>query len=133
MRPVSELESEIMRRIQLEAPTHGARLLRFNNGLYWAGTVKKITQSQQLTLPPGTVVLYNARPVKTGPPGISDLLGWTREGRFLAVEVKAASGRATPEQLNFLEAVRLAGGIATIARSPEDLRAALSGDQPAIQ
>lgn len=87
--------------------------------------MKKISQHQQIHVQPGCVVIYNARPVKTGPPGISDLIGWTRTGQFLAVEVKSATGRPTAEQLNFLEAVRLSGGVGTIARSAADLRAAL--------
>lgn len=122
---MNDPESTIMKRIQLEAPIHGARLLRFNNGLYWSGDTRKISSHQQVHVTPGCVVIYNARPVKTGPPGVSDLLGWTRDGRFLAVEVKSATGRATPEQQNFIEAVRLSGGLATIARSPQDLRAVL--------
>lgn len=119
-------ESHIMRSIQLEAPALGARLLRYPAGLYWQGEqVKKIATHCQIHVGPGDVVLYKGRPVKVGVPGVSDLVGWTRTGQFLAVEVKSLTGRATPEQLNFLDAVRLSGGIATIARSTQDLRAVL--------
>ncbi|MFN9976385.1 MAG: VRR-NUC domain-containing protein [Phycisphaerae bacterium] len=41
---------------------------------------------------------------------------------FAAVEVKTERGRITVDQLNFIEQVRSAGGIAGIARSPEDAR-----------
>ena len=54
--------------------------------------------------------------------GSSDLIGWTATGRFLAVEVKSAKGKATPEQLAFIEAVRAAGGVAGVVRSVDDLR-----------
>jgi hypothetical protein len=58
--------------------------------------------------------------------GSSDLIGWTtkeingqRIAVFTAIEVKD-KGRPTPEQLNFIAQVKAAGGIAGIARSPED-------------
>ena len=64
-------------------------------------------------------------------PGGSDLLGWksieiTPEmvGRkvavFLAIECKGERGRATAEQINFIERVKEAGGLAGIARTPDD-------------
>lgn len=52
--------------------------------------------------------------------GSSDLIGIAPCGRFLAVEVKTAKGKPTPEQERFIAAVRAKGGIAGIARSPED-------------
>ena len=52
--------------------------------------------------------------------GGSDLIGWTAAGRFLAVEVKSPKGRPTKDQLNFIEAVKLAGGIAGVCYSVQD-------------
>lgn len=52
--------------------------------------------------------------------GSSDLIGITPDGRFLAIETKTAKGRIRPEQQRFIDAVRAKGGIAGIARSPED-------------
>jgi hypothetical protein len=53
--------------------------------------------------------------------GSSDIIGIHKPtGRFLAVEVKTAKGKPTPEQLNFIEQVRAANGIAGIARSVQD-------------
>ncbi len=54
-----------------------------------------------------------------GNPGGTDLIGICR-GRFLAVEVKTSTGRATTEQQRFINAVLTAGGIAGIVRSPEE-------------
>ncbi len=65
--------------------------------------------------------------------GSSDLVGWTtieitpemigqKIAIFTAVEVKTPTGKPTAEQVNFIERVREAGGIAGIARSPEDAR-----------
>ena len=73
-------------------------------------------------------VLKNAAgiPIKFGLcVGSSDLIGLYR-GRFLAVEIKTPTGKATPEQLRFIEAVKRHGGIAGIARSPADAVALLA-------
>jgi hypothetical protein len=53
--------------------------------------------------------------------GMSDVLGQTTDGRFLAVEVKRPSGRVRPEQAAFLGRVRAAGGVGFVARSPDDV------------
>lgn len=76
-----------------------------------------------------TGVLKNAAgiPIRFGLcVGSSDLIGITPRGKFLAVEIKTCKGRATPEQLRFIEAVRKHGGIAGIARSPEEALALLA-------
>ncbi len=58
------------------------------------------------------------RPIKFGLcNGSSDLIGVAKDGRFLAMEVKAEGGRVRPEQVLFIEAVRRAGGRAGVARS----------------
>ena len=58
--------------------------------------------------------------------GSSDVIGVAPDSRFLAVEVKTATGRIRPEQLTFIAAVQKAGGRAGVARSVEDaLRIAL--------
>ena len=67
--------------------------------------------------------------------GSSDLIGWrtvtiTPEmvgqdiAQFVAIEVKDR-GRATAEQVRFIEVVRDAGGLAGVARSVEDAKAIL--------
>lgn len=52
--------------------------------------------------------------------GSSDIIGIAPDGRFLAVEVKNDTGRATDAQLRFIAAVQAAGGRAGIARSASD-------------
>ena len=52
--------------------------------------------------------------------GSSDLIGICPDGRFLAVEVKNNTGRATEDQLRFIDAVRSKGGRAGVARSVDD-------------
>jgi hypothetical protein len=53
--------------------------------------------------------------------GASDIIGCTKEGRFLAIEVKKPGGKATPEQKEFIEKVNASGGLAFIAYSVEDV------------
>lgn len=57
--------------------------------------------------------------------GVSDLIG-LYNGRMLAIEVKSARGRPTPEQVTFQECVRHNGGIAFIARSVEEVQQKLA-------
>lgn len=52
--------------------------------------------------------------------GTSDVLGCYK-GRFLAIEIKAATGKLTDEQAEFIFAIRSNGGIAFIARSIADV------------
>ena len=54
-------------------------------------------------------------------PGCSDILGQMKDGRFLAIEVKTSTGRATEEQEAFLQRVAEHGGVAILARSLGDV------------
>lgn len=49
--------------------------------------------------------------------GSADLIGLTSCGKFLAIEVKGANGRVTPEQERFIALVLAKGGRAGVARS----------------
>lgn len=61
------------------------------------------------------------RPIKFGLcVGSSDIIGICPDGRFLAVEVKAASGRVSETQSRFIAAVRKAGGRAGVARNIDE-------------
>lgn len=68
----------------------------------------------------------NGTPVRFGLcVGSSDIIGiW--KGKFLAVEVKTPRGKVTDAQLNFIEAVNRAGGIAFVARSKKDVKNVLT-------
>lgn len=79
------------------------------------------------------------RPIRYGlGVGSSDLIGWTpvvvtpdmvgkTVALFTAVEVKTPTGRPTEAQLNFIAQVLKAGGLAGIARSPDEAVAILQG------
>lgn len=56
-----------------------------------------------------------------GKRGEADLIACLR-GRYVWIETKTAVGRAEPIQLRRLSQVRLAGGIAVVARSIEDVK-----------
>lgn len=61
------------------------------------------------------------RPIKFGLCiGSSDIIGICADGRFLAVECKSKTGRATEAQERFIAAVRKAGGRAGVARNVDD-------------
>ena len=51
--------------------------------------------------------------------GSSDLIGIRNDGKFIAVEAKGPKGRATEEQVHFVELVRRQGGLSGFARSVE--------------
>lgn len=67
---------------------------------------------------------YDGRHFDTGlPKGFSDLFGFRySDGRIVFIEVKTESGRASPEQINFIQRMQIYGAIAGIARSVEDAR-----------
>ncbi len=113
------LERDIQAQILL-ALSHGpTRLLRVNAGVAWQGTVIEHTQHR--------LVLARPYAIRLAAPGVSDLLGWTEGGRFVAIEVKAPRGRLTDEQAAFLDLVLRSGGLAGVARSVDDARAIIEG------
>ena len=113
------LERDIQSTI-LVALSHGpTRLLRINAGVAWQGTVIERT--------PERLVLARPYAIRLAAPGVSDLIGWTEHGRFVAIEVKAGRRRPTDEQAAFLDLVRRSGGLAGVARSVADARAILEG------
>jgi hypothetical protein len=106
-------EAEIQARIMLKlGALPGTRLFRNTVGEGWQGKV--VFRSNTV------VTLECPRYVTFGLcPGSSDLIGW-HAGKFLAIEVKTAAGKARVNQERFINAVLVAGGIAGVARSPDD-------------
>jgi hypothetical protein len=68
----------------------------------------------------------NGRFVRFGWQGCSDLLGMMRDGRWLAVECKAAKGKLRAEQAEFLSLMRRCGGVAFVAHDCRDVLCELS-------
>jgi hypothetical protein len=94
-------EINIMRGIQMAMTNLGHRVFRNNVGM----------------LPD-----KNGQMVKFGlcNPGGSDLIGISKDGRFLAIEVKIQGKSPTKEQSNFIIMVQKLGGIAFVAHSVEE-------------
>jgi predicted RNA-binding protein (virulence factor B family) len=59
------------------------------------------------------------RHIRYGRRGSGDVLGVAPDGRFLSVECKTFTGKLRPEQIEFMELVKDAGGLALVVR-PDD-------------
>ena len=68
----------------------------------------------------GLLLGANGRRVRAAMPGAADIIACLY-GIFLAVECKTASGRQSPAQLRYQEAVERAGGMYLVARSTKDV------------
>jgi ribosomal protein S19 len=123
-------ETTILQRIRLAASRiPGVRLFRNNVGKAWMGKVIKQT--------PEMVVLQNPRFVQFGlQVGSGDLIGWKpvtitpdmvgqKLAVFVSLECKTETGKAKPEQINWMQQVSAAGGIASVVRSEEGAESAL--------
>jgi hypothetical protein len=118
-------ETNLTRAIMLKVGSmlQNVRIFRNNVGTGWTGKV--IHQGSR-------VIIENPRPLQAGLcQGSSDLIGWTtvevtpemvgkKIALFTAVEVKTPNGRISDEQVNFIQRVREAGGIAGAVRSEAD-------------
>jgi len=60
-------------------------------------------------------------PLAAGEKGISDIIGCTLEGKFLAIEVKMPGKKPTEDQLLFLASVQAHNGISLVAWSLDDV------------
>lgn len=101
-------ESDLMRQIMLETSAAGHLVFRANVGLFYTA---------------------DRRPVPSGlPNGFSDLFGSRRgDAKSFYIEVKTATGRVSPAQTAFIEAMKKRGCIAGVARSIEDALLILEG------
>ena len=120
-------------RILLACGSGSVRLWRNNVGTGWAGQATKVTggnlRAVSQALRPGDVVIRQGRPLHAGLcVGSSDLIGYRQVdgiAQFVALEVKSATGRPTAQQVQFLDHIQAAGGLAGIARSVDDAAAIL--------
>ena len=60
-------------------------------------------------------------PLSFGEKGISDIIGLTDKGQFLAIEVKMPKKKPSKEQLDFIERVKEKGGIALWTDNLDDV------------
>ena len=104
--------TDLVRSILLEISPLG---LAWENrtGEGWVGKfVKK--------MPGGQVTLKNARHIRFGLPGSTDILAIIKR-RILVIEVKTGTGRLQRNQSDFARAAVAAGAIHVLARSVDDV------------
>lgn len=113
-RSMANIETEIQQRIRLAVGTlPDLRLWRNNSGKLPDPRTGRWVQFGVAS--PGGSDLIGYRTIEVTP----DMVG-RKVAVFTAIEVKTATGRATPEQRRFIEHIRSAGGISGIARSTND-------------
>lgn len=123
-------EKKLINEFLLNFTKLGSRLFRVHAGLFYSGKVQRG--------PSGAITIQNARPVKVGQPGMSDLIGWTQMritddmvgtdvAIFTAIEVKAGKTRVSKEQQSFVNIVTQSGGVACVARSWQDIQTTMEG------
>jgi hypothetical protein len=89
--------------------------------------MKKRTPEGQLTfavrqlLNAAGIFHYKAWQGMGSAPGVSDIIGCLKGGRFFALELKAPKGVTSEYQNRFLENVRQAGGIGFVARTLDEV------------
>jgi len=120
-------EADLMREMknQISIQSRGqVPVFRVNVGRAWTGNDIKHTEN-------GGLYISAARPFDSGlPPGFSDIfcvvpviitpeMVGTTIGTAAFIEVKTATGRVKPEQLNFLQLMENRGCRAGVARSVE--------------
>ncbi len=54
--------------------------------------------------------------------GSSDLIGQLKDGRFFALEIKTSAGKASKEQMLFINRVNMWGGVAAVVRNVDGLK-----------
>ena len=59
--------------------------------------------------------------VRFNEPGYPDITGCLKDGKYLAIEVKRRDGKATPDQLRFLQIIIDNHGVAFVARSVDQV------------
>ncbi|GEM_PF-253835 len=120
-------ESAILKAVHLAVGSlPGVRLFRNQVGQGAAGQI--------VGRPGDGLLLVKGNPVTMGLcKGSSDLIGWRvltitpdmvgqTVAQFVALEVKTITGRASPDQRNFLDVVERAGGLAALVRSADEAK-----------
>lgn len=114
-------ETALGKRISLIASSLGARIFRCNRGEAWIGKAVFFSKPAKIEVYPGDVIIRGAKRFHAGlVNGNGDYIGYSSTGKFISVELKTDKGIVSDDQINFIDAVNSAGGIAGICRSEED-------------
>ena len=113
-------ENLLGKKICLMASNLGHRIFRSNVGEGWIGKAVFFSKPAKIDVYPGDVIIRKAKRLHFGLcPGQGDYLGWSRDGKFISIEVKTEKGIIREGQIEFSDAVNKAGGIAGIVRDEE--------------
>ncbi len=114
-------ETLLGKRIQLMASSLGARIFRSNVGEGWIGKAIFFSKPAKIEVYPGDVIIRKAKRIHFGlHNGQGDYLGFSKDGRFISVELKTETGKIREEQIAWRDAVIKSGGIAGIVRTEEE-------------
>jgi len=103
-------ETALGKRICLLASSLGHRIFRCNRGEAWIGKPTFFSKQGMVQVYPGDVIIRKAKRIHFGlTNGNGDYIGFSKDGRFISVELKTETGVVRPEQTAFIEAVRSAG------------------------
>ncbi|MFW6313505.1 MAG: VRR-NUC domain-containing protein [Spirochaetota bacterium] len=117
-------DTPLIKRLLIYVTQRGWRMFRNDCGQGYVGRL----QSEYRSSAGSVVELSRAKRIRYGlTPGSSDLIGWRsivitpdmvgqRIAQFTAVEAKTPGDRVRPDQRNFLDQVKAAGGYAAIGR-----------------
>ena len=114
-------EIELGKKICLMASNLGHRIFRSNVGEGWIGQAVFFSKKAKIEVYPGDVIIRKAKRIHFGlVNGCGDYVGFSKEGKFISVELKTLAGKIRDEQVAFSDAVNRAGGIAGIVRTEEE-------------
>ena len=117
-------EQRIQQEIRLALGNGSVRLWRNNTGCLKDQQGRPV----RFGLCKGSSDLIGLRSITIGPEHVGQTLAV-----FAAVEVKTPTGRTTPDQRAFIDAVAGMGGLAGVARSVEDAAQILRVDRGSMQ
>lgn len=138
---MSQLETDIVHAIMMDVSKCGARVLKNVRGHFYTldsvraliaavktakvaaihNAIRNLRQVSAGVMAAGAHDLIGIRPTVI----TQDMVGQTF-GRFVAIEVKTATGMPSDEQLQFRDFVIKNGGLSGVARSPQDARRILN-------
>jgi hypothetical protein len=129
-------ETDLGRKIQVEASKAGARLFRNNVGEAWVGLAQVVERGKRVFLEEGDIVIrHKSRVVYGLCVGSGDHIGWKtititpemvgkKIAQFVSCEEKKKGGHTDKDRLekqhNWRDAVNAAGGCAFITDNVED-------------
>lgn len=116
---VPQLEARTPKGKQRPEAALQAKIIKAIERAYGPNVLVERTNAGMATTSAGNVI-------NIGKAGTSDLKVCLR-GRFIALEVKTATGKLTEKQARYLEQVKAAGGIGEVVRSVDEALAILEG------